>query len=73
MGGENVYNPYDVLLLFRRRFAAYWFETEGAAMAQLREKGYADKYRHLDLPIHLIGVQFSRQTRNLVAFEVERG
>ena len=26
--GEEVYNPFDVLLLFRRRkFGAYWFET----------------------------------------------
>ena len=28
LGDEQVYNPFDVLLLFRRRtFAAYWFET----------------------------------------------
>ncbi len=28
MGDEKVYNPYDVLLLLRRRkFAAHWFET----------------------------------------------
>jgi len=28
LGSEKVYNPYDVLLLFRRgRFAAHWFET----------------------------------------------
>ena len=28
LGEEKVYNPYDVLLLFRnRRFDAYWFET----------------------------------------------
>ena len=28
LGDEAVYNPFDVLLLFRRRaFAAYWFET----------------------------------------------
>ncbi|HQY10346.1 MAG TPA: ATP-binding protein [Burkholderiaceae bacterium] len=27
-GGEGVYNPFDVLLLFRNReFRAYWFET----------------------------------------------
>ena len=26
--GEEVYNPFDILLLFRRRkFGAYWFET----------------------------------------------
>ena len=28
LGNESVYNPYDVLLLFRqRRFGAHWFET----------------------------------------------
>ena len=28
LGGEKVYNPFDVLLLFRRRrFGAWWFET----------------------------------------------
>ena len=45
---------------------------EGAAMAQLKARGYADKYRDLGEPIHLIGVEFSRETRNVVAFEVER-
>ena len=45
---------------------------EGAAMAQLKEKRYADKYRGLGLPIHLVAVEFSRETRNLTAFAVER-
>ena len=45
---------------------------EGAAMAQLKERRYADKYRSLDQPIHLIAVEFSAETRNLAAFEVER-
>ena len=43
---------------------------EGAAMAQLRSRGYADKYRHLGQPIHLVAVEFSRDTRNVAAFEV---
>ncbi len=43
----------------------------GAATAQLRAKGYANKYRHLDQPIHLVGVEFSREMRNLAAFVVE--
>ena len=45
----------------------------GSAMAQLRERGYADKYRGRGEPIHLIGVEFSRQTRNVTAFEVAGG
>ena len=44
---------------------------EGAAMAQLKDRRYADKYRHLGQPIHLIAVEFSRDARNLAAFEVE--
>ena len=42
-------------------------------MAQLKEKRYADKYRAMGQPIHLIAVEFSKETRNLVALEVERG
>ena len=45
---------------------------EGAAMAQLKAKGYADQYRGLGQPIHLIAVEFSREARNVAAFEVER-
>ncbi len=44
----------------------------GAAMAQLKGRRYADKYRKLGEPIHLVAVEFSRETRNLAAFEVER-
>ena len=31
----------------------------GAAMVQLKERGYADKYRHLSEPVHLVAVEFS--------------
>ncbi len=44
---------------------------EGVALAQLREKGYADKYRHLGRSVHLIGVEFSREERNVVGFDCE--
>ena len=46
--------------------------SEGAALAQLRERGYADKYRASGDPIHLIGVEFSKSTRNVTAFAVEQ-
>ena len=45
----------------------------GAAMAQLKSRRYADKYRSPDQPIWLSAVEFSKETRNVVAFEVERG
>ena len=40
-------------------------------MAQLRERGYADRYRQLGVPVHLVGVEFSNQTRNVERFETE--
>ena len=46
---------------------------EGAAMAQLKARRYADKYRSGGEPIHLVAVEFSRDARNVVAFEVEAG
>jgi hypothetical protein len=46
-------------------------EVEGKALARIREKQYASKYRSLNQPIHLIGVEFSRKARNVVGFEVE--
>jgi hypothetical protein len=42
----------------------------GKALQQLKDKQYADKYRAHGLPIHLIGVEFSRETRNVVGFDV---
>ena len=46
---------------------------EGAAMAQLKERRYADKFRGAVEPIHVVAVEFSRDTRNVVAFDVEPG
>ena len=66
-------------LAVRYRGAVYLFEfkvvelePEGAALAQLRARGYADKYRASGEPIHLIGVEFSREARTIAAFEVAR-
>ncbi len=41
---------------------------EGKALAQLQARNYADKYRG-DGPVHLIGVEFSKDSRNIVAFD----
>ena len=109
-GDEKVYNPFDILLLFRRRsFEAYWFETgtptflvetlfkrrisslaldemvgssdllstfdvdEIATEALLFQTGYLTITGEENLggePIHLIAVEFSRESRNITAFEV---
>ena len=57
----------DNVYLFE--FKVVELAPEGSAMAQLEAKGYADKYRALGEPIFMIGVEFSRETRNLIAFE----
>ncbi|MCY4323362.1 MAG: AAA family ATPase [Gammaproteobacteria bacterium] len=43
----------------------------GSALAQLREKGYADKYASADGKVYLVGVEFSSEARSVVGFEVE--
>ncbi len=60
----------DNVYLFE--FKVVELASAGAAMAQLQEKSYADKYRNLNQPIHLIGVEFSKDTRNITGFEVAR-
>ena len=54
-------------------FKVVELEPEGRALAQIKARGYADKYRAEQHggPIHLIGVEFSRDTRTVVGFEVE--
>jgi len=58
--------------------AVYIFEfkvvelvPQGRALQQIRDRAYADKYRALQQPIYLIGVEFSKTDRNIVGFEVE--
>ena len=45
----------------------------GSALTQLQKRDYAAKYRAGGEPIHLIGVEFSRQTRNITAFDTADG
>ena len=66
----------DMAVLFNGNVYLFEFKvvemaSAGAAMAQLQERRYADKYRALGQPIYLIGVEFSKDARNIAAFEVE--
>ena len=45
---------------------------EGNALQQLKDKAYAEKYQHLGQSVFLVGVEFSRDDRNVVGFEVEQ-
>ena len=67
----------DMALRFNRNVYLFEFKVvelspRGAAMEQLKARGYADKYRHRSDAIWLVAVEFSKETRNLAAFEVER-
>ncbi|MBE0507357.1 MAG: PD-(D/E)XK nuclease domain-containing protein, partial [Marinospirillum sp.] len=44
---------------------------EGSALQQIKDKHYADKYQDKGLNLHLIGVEFSREQRQIVAFEMD--
>ena len=46
-------------------------KPEGHALAQIKERGYADKYKARNEPIHLIGVEFSKESRNVVGLDYE--
>lgn len=66
----------DMTLLFNQQvylfeFKVVEFVPEGKALQQLKAKGYADKYKALQQPIYLIGVEFSKKSRNVVDFVVE--
>ncbi len=66
----------DLTLKFNSRIWLFEFKVvelapEGSALQQIKDRGYADKYRAAGQPIHLIGIEFSRERRALVGFEVE--
>jgi hypothetical protein len=75
---EDVTNQgrIDMTVLFNGHVYLFEFKVvelvpQGKALEQIRQRGYADKYRSRGEPIHLIGVEFSKQQRSVVGFEVE--
>ena len=44
---------------------------QGKALEQIVQRGYAEKYRQRGEPIHLIGVEFSKEKRSVVGFQVQ--
>ena len=44
-------------------------DPTGQALAQLRSKRYAEKYRHRGASVHLIGVEFDSRTHAIVGFD----
>ena len=44
---------------------------EGTALQQIKDRRYADKYLADGTPVHLVGIEFSRASRNIVSFDTE--
>ncbi|MBV2264680.1 MAG: ATP-binding protein [Thauera sp.] len=66
----------DMAVLFNGQVYLFEFKVvelapAGKALQQLRDRAYADKYHARGEPIHLIGVEFSREHRSVVGFELE--
>lgn len=65
----------DMTLLFNDQVYIFEFKVvelspEGKALQQIKESGYAEKFKGHGQTVHLIGVEFSKETRNVVGFEV---
>jgi hypothetical protein len=65
----------DMTVLFNGHVYIFEFKvvnkgTTGSALKQIKDRGYADKYRARGEPIHLVGVAFNKASRNIVGFEV---
>jgi hypothetical protein len=68
----------DMTVLFNNNIYVIEFKVvegkaTGEAMAQIKAKDYAAKYRDKGQPIHLMGVEFSKEAKGVVGFEVENG
>ena len=66
----------DLRLRFNEQLWLFEFKVvelapEGAALQQIKDRGYAEQYRAEGLPMHLIGIEFSRERRTLVGFDAE--
>jgi hypothetical protein len=66
----------DMSVLFNGHVFLFEFKVvelnpAGAALQQIKDRHYADKYLDRGEPVHLIGVEFSKASRNIVGFEVE--
>ena len=67
----------DMAVIFENRCYIFEFKVvelvkeENSALSQIKAKGYAEKYRGKYDEIYLIGVEFSREEKNIVGYEVE--
>jgi Predicted AAA-ATPase/PD-(D/E)XK nuclease superfamily len=65
----------DAVIEFKDKIIIFEFkldQTAEIALQQIHDKKYADKYRALKKPIHLLGVSFSTSERNVVDWKTEK-
>jgi hypothetical protein len=75
---EDVTNHGRIDMTVKFNQNVYLFEfkvveltSNGKALEQLHNKNYAQKYEALNQPIHLIGVEFSKESRTVIGFDVQ--
>jgi hypothetical protein len=66
----------DMTVKFNQNVYLFEFKVvelvpEGKALEQLLNRNYAQKYQSLNQAIHLIGVEFSKESRTVIGFEVQ--
>ena len=66
----------DMTVKFNNNIYLFEFKVveivpKGKALEQLQNRNYAQKYQTLNQPIHLIGVEFSKESLSVVGFEVK--
>jgi hypothetical protein len=65
----------DMEVSFKDKIYIFEFkcnQSAEVALKQIADKGYADKYKASDMPVILIGVNFSTESRNLDEWKVKR-
>ena len=75
--GEDVTNlgRIDLTLFIEDKIYILEFKVdaqEGEALNQIKEKNYAQKYLSHQKEIYLVGIEFSKEERNVVGFEWEK-
>ena len=72
--GEDVTNKgrIDLTIKMSNSIIIIEFKVDGSsALSQIREKKYHEKYLDLNLPIFIVGIEFSKEDRNISKVEFE--
>ena len=65
----SIFNQDSVYII---EFKVVEDKEEGVALKQIKERRYHEKYMGKYQEIYLIGIEFSKEKKNIVSFEWER-